>query len=49
MKEHGINLLFPGVYVSQANVHNVLGRYAGSQPGEPRYVWELETMVFPLR
>lgn len=42
-KSHqGINLLFSWVHVSQPNIHNILGRYAGSHPGESWYIRDLK-------
>lgn len=44
----GINLLFPRVHVSQANIHNIFGRYAGSHPGESWYIGDLKLQCFHL-
>lgn len=38
----GINLLFPRVHISQANIHNIFGSYAGRHPGESWYIRDLK-------
>lgn len=44
----GINLLFPRVHVSQANIHNIFGSYAGCHPGESWYIRDLKIAIFHL-